>query len=81
LIIFISFWCISPFISMECLPLSLLINIGLKSTLSEIRFATPAFFGDHWLGVSSSSLSLSASAYFWQSGGFPVASRLLDLPF
>jgi hypothetical protein len=36
LIIVISFWCISPFISMECPSLSRLINVGLKSTLSEI---------------------------------------------
>jgi hypothetical protein len=43
LIIVISFWCISPFISMEC-PLSHLINVYLKSTLSEISIATPACF-------------------------------------
>jgi hypothetical protein len=35
-----SFWCISPFISTECLSLSHLINVGLKSTLSEISIAT-----------------------------------------
>jgi hypothetical protein len=57
LIIVISFWCISPFISMECSSLSPLINVGLKSTLSEISIATLACFGDHWLGNSSSSLS------------------------
>jgi hypothetical protein len=34
LIIVISFWCISPFISMECPSLSCLIKVGLKSTLS-----------------------------------------------
>jgi hypothetical protein len=44
LIIVISFWCISPFISMVCLSLSHLTNVGLKSTLSEIRIATPACF-------------------------------------
>jgi hypothetical protein len=44
LIIAIFFWSISPFISMEC-PLSCLINVGLKSTLSEISIATPAYFG------------------------------------
>jgi hypothetical protein len=44
LIIVISFWCISPFISMECPSLSHLINIGLKSTLSEISMAPPACF-------------------------------------
>jgi hypothetical protein len=44
LIIVISFWCISPFISMECLSLSHLINVSLKSTLSEISIATPACF-------------------------------------
>jgi hypothetical protein len=49
LIIVISFWCISPFISMECPSLSHLINVGLKSTLSVL--------GDHWLGKSSFSLS------------------------
>jgi hypothetical protein len=44
LIIVISFWSISPFITMER-PLSYLINVGLKSTLSEISIATPACFG------------------------------------
>jgi hypothetical protein len=44
LIIVISFWSISPFISMECPSLSHLINVGLKSTLSEISVATPACF-------------------------------------
>jgi hypothetical protein len=44
LIIVISFWCISPFISIECLSLSCLINVSLKSTLSEIIIATPACF-------------------------------------
>jgi hypothetical protein len=44
LIIVISFWCISPFISMECLSLSHLINVSLQSTLSEISIATPACF-------------------------------------
>jgi hypothetical protein len=43
LIIVISFWCISPFISMECPSLSHLINVSLTSTLSEISIATPAF--------------------------------------
>jgi hypothetical protein len=57
LIIIISFWCISPFISMECPPLSHLINVDLKSTLSEICMATLPVFGDHWLGKSSSNLS------------------------
>jgi hypothetical protein len=41
LIIVISFWCISPFIFMECPSLSHLINVSLKSTLSEISIATP----------------------------------------
>jgi hypothetical protein len=45
LIIIISFGCISPFTIMECPSLSHLINVGLKSTLSEIRIATPACFG------------------------------------
>jgi hypothetical protein len=44
LTIVISFWCISPFISMECLCLSHLINVSLKYTLSEIGIATPACF-------------------------------------
>jgi hypothetical protein len=57
LIIVISFWCISPFISMECPSLSHLIKLGLKSTLSEISIATPACLRNHWLGKSSSSLS------------------------
>jgi hypothetical protein len=42
LTIVISFWCISPFISMRC-PLSQLINGSLKSI--EISIATPACFG------------------------------------
>jgi hypothetical protein len=45
LIIVISFWCISHFISMECPSLSHLINVSLKSTFSEISIATPACFG------------------------------------
>jgi hypothetical protein len=44
LIIVISFWCISPCISMECPSLFCLINVGLKSTLSEMSIATPACF-------------------------------------
>jgi hypothetical protein len=43
-IIVISFWCISLFISMECPSLSHLINVSLKSTLSEISIATPPCF-------------------------------------
>jgi hypothetical protein len=43
LMIVISFWSISPFISIGC-PLSSLIDVGLKSTLSEIGIATPACF-------------------------------------
>jgi hypothetical protein len=44
LIIVISCWWISPFINMEC-PLSHLINVSLKSTLSEVRIAAPDCFG------------------------------------
>jgi hypothetical protein len=44
LIIFISFWCISPFFSMECSYLSCLINVSLKSTLSEVSIASLACF-------------------------------------
>jgi hypothetical protein len=44
LIIVISFWCISPFISMEFPSLSHLIIVSLKSTLSTISVATPACF-------------------------------------
>jgi hypothetical protein len=46
LIIVISFWSISPFISMEYPSLSHLINSGMKSTLSDISIATPAYFGE-----------------------------------
>jgi hypothetical protein len=46
-IIVISFWCISPFISIECPSLSHLISVSLKSTLSEISIATPACFQGH----------------------------------
>jgi hypothetical protein len=45
LIIFISFWFISPLISMECHSLSHLINLSFKSTLGEISIATLACFG------------------------------------
>jgi hypothetical protein len=45
LIIIIFFSSISPFISMECPSLSHLINVGLKSTLSELNIAIPACFG------------------------------------
>jgi hypothetical protein len=48
LIIIISFWSVSSFISMECPSLCHLINVGLKSTLSEISIATPAFFQGLW---------------------------------
>jgi hypothetical protein len=44
LITVISFWSICSFISVECPSLSHLINVGLKSTLSEISIATPACF-------------------------------------
>jgi hypothetical protein len=44
LIFVISFQCISPFISLECPYLSHLINVSLKSTLSEISIAAPAYF-------------------------------------
>jgi hypothetical protein len=44
LIIVTSFWCIYPFISMECPSLSCLINVDLKSTLSEVSIATLACF-------------------------------------
>jgi hypothetical protein len=42
--IIISFWSILPFIIMECPSLSRLINVGLKSTLSEISIATLDYF-------------------------------------
>jgi hypothetical protein len=57
LIIVISFWCISPFISMDYPSLSRLINVSLKSILSEMSIATLACFGGHFLDKSSSSLS------------------------
>jgi hypothetical protein len=44
-------------VCMECPSLSPLINVGLKSTLSEISSTTPAVFGGHGLDKSSSSLS------------------------
>jgi hypothetical protein len=44
LIIDVFFWCISPFISTNCPSLSHLINVSLKSTLSEINVATSACF-------------------------------------
>jgi hypothetical protein len=44
LIIIISFWCLSPFLSMECPSLSHMINVSLRSTLSKISTGTPAYF-------------------------------------
>jgi hypothetical protein len=44
LIIVVSFWCISPVISMKCPSLSYLTNVRLKSTLSDITIATSALF-------------------------------------
>jgi hypothetical protein len=44
LIIVNSFWCISPFISIECSSLSHLVSVSLKFTLSKISIATPACF-------------------------------------
>jgi hypothetical protein len=43
-ILVIFFWFISPFISMKCPSLSHLINVNLKSTLSDINIATPTSF-------------------------------------
>jgi hypothetical protein len=43
--IIISFWCISPFISMKCPSLAHLTNASLKSAFSGINIATPACFG------------------------------------
>jgi hypothetical protein len=57
LIIVISFWCISPFSSMKCPSLFCLINVSLKSTLSEVSIASPVHFGGPLVGKSSSSLS------------------------
>jgi hypothetical protein len=45
LIIIISFWCTAPFISLKCPSLSHLTNFSLKSTLSDISIAIPAWFG------------------------------------
>jgi hypothetical protein len=42
LIIVISFWCISPYISTECPCLSHFISVGFKSTLSKISIASLA---------------------------------------
>jgi hypothetical protein len=80
LIIVISCWCICHFFSMECPSLSHLINVSLKSILSEISIAILPVFVCHWLGKSSS-LSPSATAHFCRWDWFPVSSRLLDLPF
>jgi hypothetical protein len=45
LIIVSSFLYIAPFISMKCPFLSNFTNVSLKSTLSDISIATPAYFG------------------------------------
>jgi hypothetical protein len=44
LMIIIYSWCVAPFISMKWPSLSLLSNLGLKSTLSDISIATPVYF-------------------------------------
>jgi hypothetical protein len=44
LIIVISFWCISPFVSMKCASLSHLTNVSMKSTLSDVSIAPPACY-------------------------------------
>jgi hypothetical protein len=75
LIIVISFWCISPFINMKCPSLPHLINVSLKSTLSDISIATPACFGGHWLSKSSS-LSPFAHVCFYQYAWSPVNNNL-----
>jgi hypothetical protein len=64
LIIVISFCCIYPFISMECPSLSHLINVVLSLLCPREVLLPLTVFCGHWLGNSSSSLSLSASAYF-----------------
>jgi hypothetical protein len=81
LIIVFSFWCISPFISMKCPSFSHMINVSLKSSLSDVCIATRACFAGHWLGKSSSSLLPYASVCFCQWDESPVNKRLLDLPF
>jgi hypothetical protein len=43
-VIAIYFWCISPFISMECPTLACLISVILKFTLCEISIAIPVCF-------------------------------------
>jgi hypothetical protein len=44
LITVISFWCLASFISMKLPSSSCLINVALKSPLSDISIATPACF-------------------------------------
>jgi hypothetical protein len=44
LVIVISFWCNAHFISMKCPSLSWLINVSLKSTLSDISIVTSVCF-------------------------------------
>ena len=49
-----SFCRIDAFTIMQCLSMSLLIFVALKSILSEMRIATPAFYALHLLGKASS---------------------------
>jgi hypothetical protein len=80
LIIVVSFWCISLFISMKCHILSCWINISLKSTLSDICIAIPACFrGPLVWEIIFQPFTLSHC--FCQFDGLPVNNRLLDLPF
>jgi hypothetical protein len=44
LIIIISFWCISPFISMECSSLSHLINVSFEVCFVRDKYCYPCLF-------------------------------------
>jgi hypothetical protein len=81
LIIVTSFWCISPFIGMENPSLSCLINVNLKSTLSEINIAIPAGFGGA-IGLVNllPAFCLSQCLSLLMRWVY-VGNRLLDLPF
>jgi hypothetical protein len=65
---------------MECPSLSHLINVGLKSILSEINIATPTCFGGA-IGLGNLLLALHPKPVLVSVDGSPVSNRLLDLPF
>jgi hypothetical protein len=58
-----------------------LINVSLKSILSDISIATPACFGGTIGLVKLLPAFHAKPVIFWQLDGSPVNNRPLDIPF